>query len=122
MLTARRRFKLDHAPAVITLVHAPPNAWDGMMAHLKAALLKDPLDPEDFSFPGLSERAFHTLIEQGKRGGAMMSMVRLVQSQAVSVRNIVLVGAEQPQFAYTFDLVGGHPRAMAPWDRGFMMT
>jgi hypothetical protein len=42
-----------------------------------------------------------------------MALERLVQSQAMSIRNILVVGEERPLEAYTFDLAGGHPRTPA---------
>jgi len=118
-LTARRRFKLEHAPTVLSLVHARPADWKQVYTRLGAAMAKDPPDPADFDFPGLRDRAFHTLIEQGKRAGPIMAMIRLVQSQAMSIRNIVILGEDHPQIAYTFDLVGGHPVSDAAEGQAF---
>jgi hypothetical protein len=78
------------------------------------ALEKLPPNPDDFKFPGLTSRAFHTLYEQGQRGGPILSLVRLVQSQSLSIRVILVVGeGNNPVEAYTFDLVGAHPRTDA---------
>lgn len=111
--TARRRFKLEHTPTIFTVSHATADQWQKLLAHFEAALAKDTLDPADYNFPGLSPKAYTTLYEQGRRGGAIMSIVRLVQSQAMSIRNIVLVGEGDAQVAYTFDLVGAHPTSHA---------
>jgi predicted ABC-type transport system involved in lysophospholipase L1 biosynthesis ATPase subunit len=59
---------------------------------------------------GLTERAHRVLIEQGRRGGPMLSLVRLVQSQAICIRVILLVADDRPRAAYNMDLVGAHPR------------
>jgi hypothetical protein len=40
-------------------------------------------------------------------------LARLLQSQTKSIRIILLVGEEEPQYAYLFDLVGAHPRIEA---------
>ena len=106
---ARHRFKLDRTPIIFNITHATPVKWLALMDHFKAALAKEKPDPEDFSFPGLTPQAYRTLFEQGRRAGPILSIVRLVQSQAMNIRNIVVIGDDQPQYAYTFDLVGAHP-------------
>ena len=113
LLTGRRRFKLEKTPVVFTLVHATPRQFQDTLDHFQAALSKNPPDPADFSFPGLTPRAYHTLYEQGRRGGPILSVVRLVQSQAMCIRNILVVGEQAPIAAYTFDLVGAHPKTDA---------
>jgi hypothetical protein len=40
----------------------------------------------------------------------MMALVRLVQSQALSIRVVLVAGRDHPEAAYYFDLVGAHPR------------
>jgi len=72
----------------------------------------EPPDPADFAFAGLTERAHRVLIEQGRRGGPMLSLVRLVQSQAICIRVILLVADDRPRAAYHLDLVGAHPRVI----------
>ncbi len=113
MFTARRRFKLEQAPVIFNVTHARPDQWQALLDHFERALAKEPPDLADFTFPGLTPRAYHTLLEQGRRGGPIMSIVRLVQSQGMSVREIVVVGDDRPQYAYTFDLVGAYPRSDA---------
>ena len=110
---ARRRYKLDHTPTVFTLLHVTPAQLDATLAHLQKAVEKDIPDPADFNFPGLEANAYLTLYEQGKRGGVMMALERMVQAQAMSIRNILVVGEDAPLEAYTFDLVGAHPRTSA---------
>lgn len=110
MLSHRRRFHLHHMPTVITLVSITPSELERILDRLGAALAKEPPDPADFSFPGLTERAPRVLIEQGRRGGPILSLVRLVQSQAICIRVILLVADDRPRAAYHFDLVGAHPR------------
>ena len=113
LLTARRRYKLEHTPLVFTLIRVTPKEFQSTLKHFEVALAKEPLDPQDFAFPGLTDRAFHTLYEQGKRGGPILSTLRLLQSQALCVRIILIVGEDQPVEAYTFDLVGAYPRSDA---------
>ncbi len=123
LLTGRKRFQWDHAPVIFTLVHVTPDRLRRILDHFLEALSKDPPDPEDFRFPGLTPRAYHTLYEQGRRGGPILSLVRLVQSQAMCIRNILVVGEDTPNAlpveAYTFDLVGAHPRTDAADPQAF---
>jgi hypothetical protein len=53
------------------------------------------------------------LFEQGTRGGPIMALARLLQSQTKCIRIILLVGENEPKYAYLFDLVGAHPRIEA---------
>ncbi|MGQ0605211.1 MAG: hypothetical protein ACT4QE_26335, partial [Anaerolineales bacterium] len=113
MLTGRRRFGLAQPPTVFTFIHLTPEVLAETLGRLEAALGKDPLDPADFAFTGLALQAYHTLVEQGKRGGPIMALIRLIQSQTVCIRNVLVSGRAAPEAAYYFDLVGGHPRVAA---------
>jgi hypothetical protein len=113
LFTGRRRYKLEHTPTIITLIHARPTEFQERLDYFAAALRKDPLDPADFSFPDLAPSAHRTLIEQGMRGGPILSLERLLQSQSKSIRILLVVGADRPQAAYHFDLVGAFPRTVA---------
>jgi hypothetical protein len=120
MFTARRRFNLQQAPLVFTLIHATPEGLRATLDRFAAALAKNPPDPGDFAFPGLAPQAYGTLYEQGQRGGPILSLVRLLQSQAKSIRIILVVGEGlHPIEAYTFDLVGAHPRSDASQGQAF---
>ncbi|HWU36832.1 MAG TPA: hypothetical protein VN203_04235, partial [Candidatus Acidoferrum sp.] len=55
----------------------------------------------------------HTMYEQGRRGGPILAIARLLQSQSMCLRIILVVGEERPLEAYTFDLVGAFPRTDA---------
>jgi hypothetical protein len=125
MLSHRRSLGLRHTPTIMTLVVITAAELAAMLGRLKTALAKEPPDPADFSFAGLTEQAHRVLIEQGRRGGPMLSLLRLVQSQAICIRVILLVaddrassrlrtleghpGGDRPQRAFYFDLVGAHP-------------
>lgn len=111
LFSCRRRFRLRHAPTVFTLVSATPDEFNVTLGHLESALQKDPPDPNDFNFPGLADSAYKVLLEQGKRGGAILALERLVQAQAKSIRLILVVGEDEPLAAYHFDLVGAYPRS-----------
>lgn len=113
LFTARRRFQLEHSPTLFTIVSASEEQFREMVAHFQRVLEKDPPDPADFEFPGLAKEAFDTLYEQGKRGGPMLSLLRMVQTQSMSIRVILVVGTDHPSEAYTFDLVGAYPRSDA---------
>lgn len=109
IFTARRQYKMDHSPTVITIVEATPDEISEKLEHFENALKKSPPDAKDFELPGLSPDAFKTLYEQGRRGGAILSLLRTVQTQAMSIRVVLLIGQDVPEQAYVFDLVGAHP-------------
>lgn len=110
LFTARRRYNMDHTPTIFTLVHATREAFQTAIERFNHILNKYPPDPKDYAFPGLAAEAYKTLYEQGKRGGAMLALLRMVQTQAMSIRVILILGEDYPLEAYTFDLVGAHPR------------
>ncbi|UCF28635.1 MAG: hypothetical protein JSW42_02830, partial [Chloroflexota bacterium] len=110
IFNARRRFKLEHSPTVITLVQATPEEIEEKFAYFEQALKKDPADPTDFALPGLGPDAYQTLYEQGRRGGPILALLRTVQTQAMSIRVVLVIGKEKPVEAYVFDLVGAHPK------------
>lgn len=119
LFSARRRFGLKRAPTIFTLIPVTPSQLSDRLAMLGKALGRTPLDPADFAFPGMAPEAHRVLIEQGLRGGPMMALIRLLQSQSMSIRIILLVGQEQPEAAYFFDLVGAFPRSRRSDDRAF---
>jgi hypothetical protein len=119
MMTGRKRFSLKRTPTVFTLVHITPDEFYEALDQLSVALLKEPLDPADFAYAGMAPQAHRTLIEQGKRGGPMMALIRRVQAQAMSIRNVLLVGESAPETAFHFDLVGMHPRTEAADESDF---
>jgi hypothetical protein len=113
MLSGRRRYGLSHSPTIYTLVHVTPEQLDTTLDHFRKALAKEPPDLEDFAFPGMAPTAYRVLIEQGRRGGPIMALERLVQSQTMSIHVLLLVGDSRPHYVYHFDLVGAHPRSPA---------
>jgi hypothetical protein len=115
----RRRFNLSHTPALYTLVSAPPARFRAVLDHFQVALAKEPPDPADFAFPGLTSNAYHVLFEQGHRGGPILALERLVQAQAKGLRIILVVGNEHPLEAYHFDLVGAYPRSVVDGSGAF---
>ena len=111
IVNVRRQHHLNHRPTVYTLVHADRERFERALADLEAALLRDPVDPSDFDFPGLASNACHTLVEQGRRGGPILALMRVVQAQAMSIHVLLVVGDRHAQEIYHFDLVGAYPRS-----------
>jgi hypothetical protein len=119
IFNARRKFNLDHSPAVYTIVQATPEAMQDKIEYFDHVLMKDTPDPQDYALPGLGPEAYHTLYEQGKRGGSILALLRTVQTQSMSIRVVLVVGNETPDHAYVFDLVGAHPRIEAAANENF---
>jgi hypothetical protein len=113
LFTARRRFGLSRTPTVYTLIHVLPQNLEDLLDYFRVTLAKGPPDPADYSFPGLAPQAYRVLFEQGRRGGPILAVERLVQAQAKSIRIILVVGDDRPLGAYHFDLVGAHPLSEA---------
>ncbi len=109
LFTMRRRYGLQHTPALYTLVQMTRGEFDGIMEQLSRALARDPIRPEDFAFEGLAPSAWQVLVEQGQRGGPILALERLLQAQAKCIRLLLVVGEGEPEILYHFDLVGAHP-------------
>jgi hypothetical protein len=110
LFVGRKQWNLQHKPATYALVHATPAQLKQLLAHFTAALQKQPSDPADFQLPGLATKAWEVLRDQGARGGPMMCVARLLQSQSKSLRVLLVVGDAEPDEAYLFDLAGAYPR------------
>jgi hypothetical protein len=110
LFNVRRRYHLDHSPTIFTLINASKGQFQESLEYYERVLAKEPPDPLDFAIPGLNRDAYRTLYEQGRRGGPILALIRQLQSQAMCIRIILVVGNERPLEAYTFDLVGAHPR------------
>jgi hypothetical protein len=119
MLTGRIRFKLERNPSVYTLIHIRPSELQGLTEYFDQVLVKEPPDPEDYEFPGLAPQAYGVLFEQGRRGGPILSVVRLLQAQTKSIRILMMVGDDQPEYVRHFDLVGAYPKSSAAEGEGF---
>ncbi len=111
MFVARRKLGIRRSPTVYTLMQIPPQQWDALVTHLEQALAKQPPDPSDFVFPGLAPTAVQTLIEQGRRGGPILALQRVLQAQAMCLRLVPIIGEDKPLYAYHFDLVGSMARS-----------
>jgi hypothetical protein len=119
LFSARRRLHLERTPSILTLVHMRPSEFEQMNLYFEGILQKDPLDPKDYEFPGLAPAAYYVLHEQGRRGGSIMALERLIQAQAKSIRVLLVVGEDRPEVAYHFDLVGAHPKSVATTTEAF---
>ncbi len=109
---ARRHYRLARQPVVFTVMHAPSGLFAETMDRLERALAKEPPDPADFAFPGLQATAYLTLVEQGRRGGPILALQRLLQAQAMCLRILLMVGDDRPETTYHFDLVGACARTI----------
>ena len=110
LFTARRRFGLPQSPVSVTLIHSRPEEFQNLLGHIEAALKKEPGNPADLAFEGLAPTAHQALMEQGLRGGPILLLERVLQAQSKSIRILLVIGEDEPQTAYLFDLVGAHPR------------
>ncbi|MFQ5942514.1 MAG: hypothetical protein ACE5JF_03065 [Anaerolineales bacterium] len=108
--TARRRFGLENDPELFTLVDMTLEEYEGALEHFRSALDRESPDPADFEFPWLAPDSSRVLAEQGRRGGPIMALERLVQAHAKSIKVILLVSDGKPLWAHYFDLVGAHPK------------
>lgn len=107
--TARHKFGLKHSPDLYTIIQIAPKEFDNWIAKFKKALAQDPPDESEFLLAGLSTTAPRVLIDQGARGGPILSMSRMMQAQAKSIRVLLVVGDDHPDRVYHFDLVGAYP-------------
>ena len=110
---SRIKFKLTHSPSIFTLIHASPEDFNQHLDHLEKALAKEEPDPADFNFIGLAPDAYKVLYKLGIRGGPIVALERVIQAQAKCLHILFLVGNEEPQNIYHFDLVGGFPHSDA---------
>jgi hypothetical protein len=108
MFTARRRYGLNHVPTVFTIVHATHQQFNDLLAETDS-ILRNGVESTP-RFAGVPETASRTLFQQGKRGGAIMYLLRIIQIQSKSIRVLLVVGDEKPDSAFLFDLVGAHPQ------------
>lgn len=109
MFTGRIQLKIKHSPRAVTIIHMTPKEFDEQIAYFERVLGKEPLDEKDFEFEGLADKAPKVLIEQGLRGGPILALLRVLQSQSKCIRILLVVGEDEPDRVYHFDLVGAHP-------------
>ncbi|NLD74794.1 MAG: hypothetical protein GX649_19010, partial [Chloroflexi bacterium] len=109
LFMAGRRYRMARTPTVVTLISASVREVEDLLERLAHSLALEAPGPSDFDYPGVAPRAHEVFIEQGRRGGPILALTRLLQAQAKCLRIILLVGEEAPERAYHFDLVGAHP-------------
>jgi hypothetical protein len=78
------------------------------MGKVKAVLKEGPEAAPPFA--GVPATASHTLYQQGRRGGAILYLLRIIQIQTKCIRVLLVIGEDEPQSAFLFDLVGAHPQ------------
>ncbi|GAB4569887.1 MAG: hypothetical protein Kow0047_23280 [Anaerolineae bacterium] len=111
LVTARRRFRLNHNPTLFTYVAVEEQEFQRYMALFERFLAEEEIDPEQYQFPGLAPTAYRVLYEQGKRAGPILSLERFVQAQAKCLRIVLVVHrGDEILYAYHFDLAGAYPR------------
>jgi hypothetical protein len=108
LFTARRRYRLKQVPTVITILHALPGQFSDWLA--RAGQIAKGVREAVSTFAGIPETAFETLYQQGKRGGAILCLLRILQIQTKSIRLLLTIGRDEPDSAFLFDLVGAHPQ------------
>lgn len=110
LFTGRKRYGLTAKPATYTFVQVGEDELERLLRRFDEALHREPTNPADFDFPGLSTNAWQVLLDQGRRGGPMMCVGRLLQAQSKSLRVVMIVGDGTAKAAYLFDLAGAYPR------------
>lgn len=108
LFTARRRYRLSQVPTVFTIVHASPGQFNEWMEKVEQVLEETPDKAPGFA--GVPETAARTLYQQGKRGGAILYLLRILQIQTKCIRVLLVLGDQRPRSAFLFDLVGAHPQ------------
>lgn len=119
MFTARGRYRLPRQPTVFTVLHAQPGELDSLMRQLEAYIHEPAPRQDRCDYPGLAPLGHEVVWDQGRRGGPMLALLRLVQAQAKCIRTILVVGEDQPERAYTFDLAGAHAETLATGQNEF---
>ena len=109
LFTARRRFELEHSPTIYTLVGVTPGDFQEQLSYFRQILGQEPPDPNDYDFPGMAPESYKVLFEQGRRGGPILALERVVQSQAKCIDVLLVIGDGAPETAYLFNLVGAYP-------------
>ena len=83
------------APEVCTLVHARGSQLQRILRKLESALKNETADPADYGFPGLGPTGYRIVHEQGRRGGAILALGRLLLDPRAAAR-VVALGRRPP--------------------------
>lgn len=113
IFSARSRYRLNRQPTIFTFLHARPDEFRRLLDRMAHYIAQPAPRRELCDYPGLAPQGHEVLFEQGRRGGPMLSLLRLVQAQAKCIRIVLVVGDRRPEAAYHFDLAGAHPRSPA---------
>jgi len=112
MVTARKRYGLAHNPTLFTYVSIQESEFHQYLERFARFVQESAPDPQRYQFPGLAPEAYRVLYEQGRRGGPILALERLIQAQTKSLRVVLVVAREhRVKEAYHFDLVGAYPRS-----------
>ena len=120
LFTGRVRYKYHHNPTVFTVITMLPVEFEEKLAYFDRALRKNPPDPNDYAFPGLAPDAYRVLHEQGRRGGPILALERLLQARSKCINVLLVVGEESPVSVYHFDLVGAYARTPVPGNPNYL--
>lgn len=101
-----RSHKLSRFPTVVSLAFLRTDDFGNIVSRLSRNIAKPNVDRADYRYAGLSSEAYRVLSEQGRRGGPVLALSRILQAQLKSFRVVLLVGESEPARAYHFDLVG----------------
>jgi len=118
LFVARRRYRLKTNPTVVTVVHALPQQLDEWLLAIREVL--DSKRAGANGFRGIPGSALETLFEQGRRGGEITYLLRVLQLQTKCIRVLLVVGEHSAESAYLFDLVGAHPHIINRDARAFI--
>lgn len=111
LFNLRRLYGLRRVANFWTVVTVERDRLEKDLERIQQALTRGVEGLQELDFPGLAPSAAGALWEQGRRGGAIAVLERIVQTQAKSIRVLlVVVEGKEPQEAYLFDLVGAYPR------------
>ncbi|HID87471.1 MAG TPA: hypothetical protein EYP55_08865 [Anaerolineae bacterium] len=113
LLTARKKYGLAHNPVVFTYVRISEDDFQRQLKRFERFIQDEDPDPAQHQFPGLAPEAYRVLHEQGRRGGPLLALERVIQAQAKSLQIVLIVGEREPKEAYHFNLVGAYPRSKA---------
>jgi hypothetical protein len=114
MVTARKRYGLAHNPTLFTYVSIREREFHQYLERFDQFVRESNPDPQRYQFSGLAPEAYRVLYEQGRRGGPILALERLIQAQTKSLRIVLLVAQDHKvKEAYHFDLAGAYPRSKA---------
>ena len=107
---AKRRFRLNRRPQVLTVVDIPEHEYQSWIAHFALLAQQPESAPLTAEYPGLGPRAIEVIAHQARRGGPELAMSRLLQAQLLSTRVLALRTLNgAPYRAIHFDLAGARP-------------